>query len=75
MEKFYCVSVSITRLGGKEQVANYYYKSLDKANGHIGGYRAYNGYHVVKETENTLLVRNDSWTEIFLELTECYFED
>lgn len=75
MEKFYCVSVSIARLGGKEQVADYYYKSLDKANEHIGSYRIYNGYHVVKETEKTLLIRNDNWTEIFLQLTECYFED
>ena len=75
MEKFYCVKVSVLRLGGKEQVENYYYKSIDKANGHFNEYRTQNGYSIVNDTENELTVRNENWTEISLRLTECYFED
>lgn len=75
MEKFYCVKVSVLRLGGKEQVADYYYKSLDNAKGHIANYRNNRDYKVVEDTERKLVVRNENWTEITLQLTDCYFED
>ena len=75
MEKFYCVKVSVLRLGGKEQVANYFYKSLERAKEHFDNYRNNRDYKVVENTERKLVVRNENWTEVTLRLTEFYFED
>jgi len=78
MEPFYQVSVSVLRLGGTEQVSNHYYKSIDKADEHIAKERENrikDGFRVVSEMANAITLRNENWTEISLQLTECYFED
>ena len=80
MEKFYCVCVTISRLGGGDNPVNYYYKSRSRAEEHIDQYRqetllARNDYKIVKDKQTELLLRNDNWTECRLQLSECYFED
>lgn len=80
MEKFYCVRVTILALGGRERPVNHYYKMRENAEKHIDQYRQEtmmhrNDYRIVEDKGDSLLLRNDSWTECALQLTECYFED
>jgi hypothetical protein len=77
-DQFYCVRVTISRLGGGDSPVDYFYKSRKNADAHIGGYRQLTSnadYKVVTDTGDTLLLRTPNWTEIKAELTDFYFED
>ena len=80
MDKFYCVSVSFARLGGGEQIDNYYYNTRINAEEHIDKFRHEtnlhrNDYQIVTDKGDYLLLRDDNRKEVSLRLTECYFED